>query len=127
MFLQLPAAAGTFDQAPALQRRSWFLRAGDTVETNRAAQRFSAIRMRSLNDPRQGSLPPALLHLESGANGFRRSGADRETRYTLEPRRDICMRCKPSHPSPSARGQDRQARLFRFVQVLSDRGNDAHD
>jgi hypothetical protein len=46
---------------------------------------FTAIRMRSLNDPHQGSLPTALLHLESGANGFRRSGADRETRYTLEP------------------------------------------
>jgi hypothetical protein len=30
---------------------------GDTVETKKAAQRFSAIRMRSLNDPRQGSLP----------------------------------------------------------------------
>jgi hypothetical protein len=63
-----------------------------------AAHRFSAIRMRSLIDPRQGSLPTALLHLESGANGFRRSGADRETRR----RRGTCIRCKPSHPSPSA-------------------------
>jgi hypothetical protein len=33
------------------------LRAGDTVETKRAVQRFSAIKMRSLNDLRQGSLP----------------------------------------------------------------------
>jgi hypothetical protein len=33
------------------------LRAGDTVETKRAAHRFSAIKMRSLNDPHQGSLP----------------------------------------------------------------------
>ena len=30
---------------------------GDTVETKRAAHPFSAIRMRSLNDPHQGSLP----------------------------------------------------------------------
>jgi hypothetical protein len=30
---------------------------GDTVETKRAAHQFSAIRMRSLNDPHQGSLP----------------------------------------------------------------------
>ena len=34
------------------------------------------------NDLRQGSLQTALLRLETGANGFRRSGADRETRYT---------------------------------------------
>jgi hypothetical protein len=40
-----------------------------------------------------------ILVSESGAtvkrrkrrNGFRRSGADRETRYTLEPQRDICI------------------------------------
>jgi hypothetical protein len=31
--------------------------AADTVQTKRAVHRFSAIRMRSLNDPRQGSLP----------------------------------------------------------------------
>jgi hypothetical protein len=30
---------------------------GDTVETKRAAHRFSAIRTRSLNDPHQRSLP----------------------------------------------------------------------
>jgi hypothetical protein len=30
---------------------------GDTVETKRAAHPFSAIRVRSLNDPRRGSLP----------------------------------------------------------------------
>ena len=30
---------------------------GDTVETKRAAHRFSAIRVRPLNDPHQGSLP----------------------------------------------------------------------
>jgi hypothetical protein len=34
-----------------------FLRSDDTVETKRAVHRFSTIRMRSLNDPRQGSLP----------------------------------------------------------------------
>jgi hypothetical protein len=35
--------------------------------------------MRSLNDVRQGSLPTALLHLESGANGFWQLGCDRST------------------------------------------------
>jgi hypothetical protein len=28
--------------------------------------------------------------------------SNRATRQTLEPRRHICMRCKPTHPSPSA-------------------------
>src|SRR6266700_4622161 len=60
-------------------------RGGDTVETKRAAQRFSAIRMRSLNDPHQGSLPTE------------------QTVKPLSPPRDTCVRCKPSHPSPSAR------------------------
>jgi hypothetical protein len=34
------------------------------------------LRMRSLNDTRQGSLATVLLHLESGANGFRQSGRE---------------------------------------------------
>jgi hypothetical protein len=34
-----------------------FLRSYDTVETKKAAHQFLAIKMRSLNDPRQGSLP----------------------------------------------------------------------
>jgi hypothetical protein len=61
------------DSETAAQRRSWFLRAGDTVETKRAAQRFSAIKMRSLNDPRQGSLS----------------------------NRATALRCQPTHPSPA--------------------------
>jgi len=42
---------------------------GDTVETKRAAHRFSAIRVRPLNDPRQGSLPTVLLHLDQVQTG----------------------------------------------------------
>jgi hypothetical protein len=59
---------------------------GDTVETKRAAHRFSAIRVRSLNDPRQGSLPTVQT-----------------VTLLSTPPRDTCIRCKPSHPSPSAR------------------------
>jgi hypothetical protein len=71
-------------RAPTLQRRSWFLRAGDTVETKRAAHPFSAIRMRSLNDPHQGSLPTV------------------QTVKPLSRCTTPASRCKPSHPSPSA-------------------------
>src|SRR5262249_16881310 len=36
-------------------------------------------------------------------NGFWQSGADGETRYTLESAAArYCIRCKPTHPSPSA-------------------------
>jgi hypothetical protein len=42
---------------------------GDTVETKRAAHRFSAIRLRSINDPYQGSLPTVLLHLDQVQTG----------------------------------------------------------
>jgi hypothetical protein len=42
---------------------------GDTVETKRAAHRFSAIKMRSLNDARRGSLPTVLLHLDQVQTG----------------------------------------------------------
>jgi hypothetical protein len=45
-------------------RRGLACPSGDTVEMKRAVQRFSAIKMRSLNDPRQSSLPTALLHLD---------------------------------------------------------------
>ena len=60
---------GRHTAAPILVSES-----GDTVETNKAAHRFSAISMRSLNDPRQGSLPTvqplnpefaALPHLQA--------------------------------------------------------------
>jgi hypothetical protein len=69
----------------------------------------NGLRTRSLNHRRQGSLPTALLHLESGANGFRQSGCDRSTilararfqpckRRTVDP-----LRVQTDHPSPSAR------------------------
>ena len=58
---------------------------GDTVETKRAAHPFSAIRMRSLNDPHQGSLPTV------------------QTVKPLSRCTTPASRCKPSHPSPSAR------------------------
>jgi hypothetical protein len=38
------------------------LHAGDTVETKRAAHRFSAIKMRSLNDPRHARFQPFNPH-----------------------------------------------------------------
>ena len=60
------------------------LHAGDTVETKRAAHPFSAIRMRSLNDPHQGSLPTV------------------QTVKPLSRCTTPASRCKPSHPSPSA-------------------------
>ena len=48
-------------RAPTLQCRSWF----PVTRLKRKERRygFSAIRMRSLNDPCQGSLPTVLLHL----------------------------------------------------------------
>jgi hypothetical protein len=56
---------GAADLAPCDRPRRWRphcsadpgFRVGDTVETKRAAQRFSAISMRSLNDARQSSFP----------------------------------------------------------------------
>src|SRR6266566_2202520 len=48
---------------------------GDAGETKRAAHWFSAIRVRSLNDPRQGSL--------------------------LQPCYCTWIRCQPTHPSPA--------------------------
>jgi hypothetical protein len=53
--------------------------------TRETGHRFSAIRLRSINDPHQGSLPTE------------------QTVKPLSPPRDTCIRCKPSHPSPSAR------------------------
>src|SRR5438094_8672233 len=44
-------------RAPTLQRR-----VGHTFETKKAAHRFSAIKMRSLNDPHRGSLPSGGQH-----------------------------------------------------------------
>jgi hypothetical protein len=69
-------------QAPTLQRRSWFLRAGDSVETKRAAHRFSAIRTRSLNDPRQCSLPTVqtVTLLSTPPRDTCTSGANRHIR-----------------------------------------------
>src|SRR6266404_6214121 len=56
-------------RAPTLQRRG--LRVGDTVETKRAAIRFLAVRMRSLNDPRQSSLPTVQTVTPLTAQRFR--------------------------------------------------------
>src|SRR5260221_657766 len=56
-------------RAPTLQRRG--LRVGDTVETKRAVQRFLAVRMRSLNDPHQGSLPTVQTVTPLTAQRFR--------------------------------------------------------
>jgi hypothetical protein len=58
--------------------------AADTVQTKRAVQRFSAIRTRSLNDPRQSSLPTLQTVKPLSRCTTPASGAKR-------------------HPSPSAR------------------------
>jgi hypothetical protein len=60
--------------------------------------------MRSLNDPRQGSFATVLLHLESGARLFGNQALTVKPVTPLSlPLRDICIRCRPTHPSPSAR------------------------
>jgi hypothetical protein len=51
----------------------------ESGETQKAAHRFSAIRMRSLNDPRQS----ALLHLKSGASFRDRRLNDRRSAARL--------------------------------------------
>ena len=55
-----PTAAGPGEtvarSTPGAHTAVPILVSGDTVETERRAQRVSAIRMRSLNDPRRGSL-----------------------------------------------------------------------
>ena len=57
--------SGTIDRRPApLQWRSRFCVPVTRVETKKAAHRFSAIKMRSLNDARQSSFPTVLLHLD---------------------------------------------------------------
>src|SRR5262249_11950564 len=48
-------------------------------------------------------VPVTRLKRRKRRNGFRQSGADGETRYTLESAAArYCIRCKPTHPSPSA-------------------------
>jgi hypothetical protein len=57
----------------------------------RAAQRFSAIRTRSLNDPaggrirRRGYVPVTRLKRKEQRTGFRQSGCDRSTVQTVTP------------------------------------------
>src|SRR5260370_34752741 len=84
----IPAGERWHDRhrAPTLQRRG--LRVGDTVETKRAVQRSLAVRMRSLNDPYQGSLPTVQTVTPLTAQRFRdrseerRVGEERRSRWT---------------------------------------------
>jgi hypothetical protein len=69
-------------RARTLQRRSRFCVPMTRVKRRKRRQRFSAIKMRALNDPRQGSLPTV------------------QTRHTVDP-----LACKPTmrhHPPNGA-------------------------